>query len=172
VVDGNRVLISSLNWNHNSFTRNREAGLILKNEQIAVYFERIFMHDWKDDITAPVARIDGPATAKAGESVILSALNSYDDSGIVRFSWDTDSDGLEDASGTVIDISFPRAGTFTISLEVEDEWGNTDSASIELVVKDDGESLGLGIAVAAIVIPAVSLPVLLYHFRKRRTKDI
>ena len=172
VVDGERVLISSFNWNHNSFTRNREAGLILRNQRIAAYFELIFLHDWKDDITAPVARIDGPATAKAGESVILSALNSYDDSGIVRFSWDTDSDGLEDASGTVIDISFPRAGTFTISLEVEDEWGNTDSASIELVVKDDGESLGLGIAVAAIVIPAVSLPVLLYHFRKRRTKDI
>lgn len=172
VVDGNRVLISSLNWNHNSFTRNREAGLILKNEQIAAYFERIFMHDWKDDITAPVARIDGAATVKVGESVMLSALSSYDDRGIVRFSWDTDSDGIEDASGPMLHVSFPKAGTFTISLEVEDSWGNTDATSIELVVKKEDESLGLGLAVVAIAIPAVSLPVLLYHFRKRRTKDI
>ncbi|MCK4366850.1 MAG: lamin tail domain-containing protein [Thermoplasmata archaeon] len=172
VVDGDRVLISSLNWNYNSFARNREAGLILTNERIAAYFERIFMHDWKDDVAPPVAIIDGAATARVGESVMLSALSSYDDSGIVRFSWDTDSDGLEDSSDPVIHVSFPRAGTFTISLEVEDSWGNTDATSIELVVEEDDGPPGLELAVVAIAIPAVSLPAFLYHFRKRRTKDI
>jgi phosphatidylserine/phosphatidylglycerophosphate/cardiolipin synthase-like enzyme len=165
VVDGNRVLVSSLNWNHNSFSRNREAGLILQNPQLAGYFEDIFMHDWKDDVSAPVARIEGPEMAEAGDSIVLSALNSYDDRGIARFSWDLDSDGIEDLRGATVNISYPSAGTFTIVLEVEDYWGNIGTASVDIVVRDANDPARPELVVAAIGLPATSLSLLLYHFK-------
>lgn len=45
IVDGEQVLISSLNWNANS-VYNREAGVIVENAEIAGYYERVFFYDW------------------------------------------------------------------------------------------------------------------------------
>jgi phosphatidylserine/phosphatidylglycerophosphate/cardiolipin synthase-like enzyme len=172
VVDGNRVLISSFNWNYNSFSRNREAGLMLANVQLADYFESLFMHDWKDDVSPPIARIDGPGSAKVGESIALSAMNSYDDQGVARFSWDIDGDGIEDLTGALVSISYPSSGTFGVSLEVSDIWGNTNMTSIHITVEERGATLGLEFWAAAVAVPATSMFLLFYHFRKKRTKDI
>jgi len=30
----------------NSFTRNREAGIIIENEEIAGYYAEVFLYDW------------------------------------------------------------------------------------------------------------------------------
>ena len=46
IVDNRSVLISSINWNENSFTRNREAGIIIENEEIAGYYAEVFLYDW------------------------------------------------------------------------------------------------------------------------------
>lgn len=46
VVDNKSVLISSINWNENSFTKNREAGIIVENESIARYYSDVFFYDW------------------------------------------------------------------------------------------------------------------------------
>ncbi len=46
IVDNTSVLISSINWNENSFTRNREVGVIIENESIANYYASIFFYDW------------------------------------------------------------------------------------------------------------------------------
>jgi len=45
VVDEKAVLVSSINWNENSPTNNREAGLIIYGEP-AEYFAKVFEHDW------------------------------------------------------------------------------------------------------------------------------
>ncbi len=45
IVDGKKVLITSLNWNANSIY-NREAGVIVENEEIASFYEDVFLHDW------------------------------------------------------------------------------------------------------------------------------
>ncbi|MCZ9312574.1 MAG: phospholipase D-like domain-containing protein [Methanocorpusculum sp.] len=49
IVDMKYVLISSVNWNYNSPNNNREAGIILKNEESAEYFSEIFQYDWNGD---------------------------------------------------------------------------------------------------------------------------
>ncbi|MEW6069548.1 MAG: phospholipase D-like domain-containing protein [Candidatus Thermoplasmatota archaeon] len=49
VVDGEKVLISSINWNYNSVANNREAGVIIENSDVAKYFEDVFMLDWRMD---------------------------------------------------------------------------------------------------------------------------
>ena len=45
IVDGKVAVITSLNWNANSIY-NREAGVIVENEEIASFFEDVFFHDW------------------------------------------------------------------------------------------------------------------------------
>jgi len=46
IVDNKSVLISSINWNENSFTKNREAGIIIQNQSIAKYYANVFFYDW------------------------------------------------------------------------------------------------------------------------------
>ena len=46
IVDNKSVLISSINWNENSVKCNREAGVIVKDEDVAEYFAEVFFYDW------------------------------------------------------------------------------------------------------------------------------
>jgi phosphatidylserine/phosphatidylglycerophosphate/cardiolipin synthase-like enzyme len=45
IVDGRKVLVSSINWNENSVMRNREAGLIIEGEA-ASFYQPVFDSDW------------------------------------------------------------------------------------------------------------------------------
>jgi phosphatidylserine/phosphatidylglycerophosphate/cardiolipin synthase-like enzyme len=46
IVDDERVLVSSINWNSNSPTFNREAGVIIEHTGAARYFREVFNDDW------------------------------------------------------------------------------------------------------------------------------
>lgn len=46
IVDDERVLVSSINWNSNSPTFNREAGVIIDHPGVARYFHAVFDDDW------------------------------------------------------------------------------------------------------------------------------
>jgi hypothetical protein len=45
-VDGEYVVISSINWSNNSVTNNREAGAVVKSTNVASYLTQIFDYDW------------------------------------------------------------------------------------------------------------------------------
>ena len=47
VVDGSRVLVSSINWNEASPSFNREAGVIVDDLEAATYFAAAFDADWE-----------------------------------------------------------------------------------------------------------------------------
>ena len=47
IVDNKSVLISSINWNENSVVSNREAGVIIENEEVAKYYIEVFFYDWE-----------------------------------------------------------------------------------------------------------------------------
>jgi phosphatidylserine/phosphatidylglycerophosphate/cardiolipin synthase-like enzyme len=53
IVDGRRVLVSSINWNSNSPNFNREAGVIIDHAGVARYFLRVFEDDWNAPVKAP-----------------------------------------------------------------------------------------------------------------------
>ena len=57
IVDDQRVLVSSINWNSNSPNFNREAGVIIDHPGVAHYFLEVFEDDWK-----PVVKYPGNAT--------------------------------------------------------------------------------------------------------------
>jgi len=46
VIDGEKVLVSSINWNENSVRNNRELGLIIEGDA-AGYFAAAFSRDWQ-----------------------------------------------------------------------------------------------------------------------------
>ena len=46
VIDSKTVLIGSHNFTNQGVLVNRDASLLITNEEIAGYFERVFLHDW------------------------------------------------------------------------------------------------------------------------------
>ena len=57
IVDERLVLVSSINWNSNSPTFNREAGVIIDHPGVARYFREVFDDDW-----TPMANMPGMKT--------------------------------------------------------------------------------------------------------------
>lgn len=51
IIDNRTVLISSINWNEQSVRKNREAGILIENEEVASYYARVFFSDWNLDST-------------------------------------------------------------------------------------------------------------------------
>ena len=47
IIDGKTVIVSSTNWSDNSIGAAREAGVLIKNADIAGYFARAFDFDWR-----------------------------------------------------------------------------------------------------------------------------
>ena len=47
VIDGDRVVLGSLNWNEQAATVNREVVLVLHGTAVADYFGRVFERDWR-----------------------------------------------------------------------------------------------------------------------------
>lgn len=47
IVDGESVLISSINWSNESVSENREAGVIITHSGVANYFAEVFQWDWE-----------------------------------------------------------------------------------------------------------------------------
>jgi hypothetical protein len=48
IVDEEAVMISSLNWNENSATNNREIGVIVNSSTVAIYYVNLFLRDWAE----------------------------------------------------------------------------------------------------------------------------
>ncbi len=46
IVDGRIVLISSINYSDNSIENNREAGVIIENDDVAQWYSEVFDYDW------------------------------------------------------------------------------------------------------------------------------
>jgi phosphatidylserine/phosphatidylglycerophosphate/cardiolipin synthase-like enzyme len=46
IIDNTTVLISSINWNEQSIRKNREAGVLVMNQEVATYYATVFLSDW------------------------------------------------------------------------------------------------------------------------------
>ena len=77
VVDGEVVLVSSANWSSDGVLRNRDAGLIIHDRDIAAYYEGVFRDDWDKRTT----KISEPPPA------MLAPAGAATPPGMVRVSW-------------------------------------------------------------------------------------
>ncbi|MNT54307.1 hypothetical protein D3C72_1914600 [compost metagenome] len=78
IVDGQAVLVSSTNWSGDGVLRNRDAGLIIHNEEVAQYYQQVFLDDW--DSRAKSRVDDDPP-------VTLASAGAPTPPGMVRMSW-------------------------------------------------------------------------------------
>lgn len=78
-----------------------------------------------------------PASPLEGDSVLLTSTSVDSDGPITGLSWDLDNDGVFDnGSGVSASVSFPSAGTYTVSLLVVDRDGAAAIASQTLAVAE------------------------------------
>ena len=47
LVDGDWTLISSINWDENSFEHNREAAVLINSPEVHAHYEALFERDWQ-----------------------------------------------------------------------------------------------------------------------------
>lgn len=78
IVDGESVLVSSANWSGDGVLRNRDAGLIVYDREVAGYFSRAFLDDWESRARLTLAD-DAP--------VLIAPDDGSTPSGMVRMSW-------------------------------------------------------------------------------------
>ena len=78
IADNERVLVSSMNWSGDGVLRNRDAGLIFHDAEVAQYFQRAFVDDWESRARAFIE--DDPP-------VELAAPGTATPPGMVRIAW-------------------------------------------------------------------------------------
>lgn len=78
VVDGETVLVSSANWSGDGVLRNRDAGLIIHDKDIAGYYQNVFLYDWENRANAFIED-DPPVT--------IATPGAETPPGMVRMSW-------------------------------------------------------------------------------------
>ncbi|MFW6040251.1 MAG: phospholipase D-like domain-containing protein [Thermoplasmatota archaeon] len=126
IVDKEKVLISSINWNSNSLLQNREVGVIIENKEVGCYFSEIFELDWKKDIVNPIADAGRDRNYEVGELVAFDGTYSWDDNNITTYLWDLDGNGDFEKDGPIQEHVYEEEGTYQIRLKVVDEEGNSD----------------------------------------------
>ncbi len=132
MIADNCTLISSINWNLNSVTKNRETGLIINNSEVASYFTSVFEYDWVDDHTPPEAIFNLNETYRINETVQFNASGSHDNVGIVNYTWLLDD--IIASYDTTWERPFTSTGNHTAQLRVSDYWGNSDTLSHDFAV--------------------------------------
>jgi phosphatidylserine/phosphatidylglycerophosphate/cardiolipin synthase-like enzyme len=70
-------LVSSANWSSDGVLRNRDAGLIIHDRDIAAYYQGVFLDDWNNRATA----------IRESKPAILAAPNAPTPPGMARISW-------------------------------------------------------------------------------------
>ena len=92
-----------------------------------------------DDCPAPDADIDGPSESEPGDQVTFDASGSdHNSEEIVSYDWFRDASG----TGETTTETFEEEGTYTISVEVENDKGVVDTTSTTVTISDpdDGDN--------------------------------
>ena len=71
IVDRNKVLISSINWNEHSARKNREVGVIIENDAVGEYYTRVFLYDWYNGSLPSIANLTWGTPSKYFNQQVL-----------------------------------------------------------------------------------------------------
>ncbi len=167
IVDGEKVLISSINWNLHSINHNREVGIIIENKDAASYYQDIFLHDWDDDLIKPIPEAGQDKTVIINKKIKLDAFHSWDDDEIVKYQWDLDGDGYYDKEGKTINHTFKKEGEHKIQLKVTDGQGHESIDRLRVTVEKNKNS-STNLYYLIILIPIVVSMGIIYN---KRYKD-
>ncbi|MCG2825676.1 MAG: PKD domain-containing protein [Thermoplasmatales archaeon] len=104
------------------------------------------------DTTDPTALASANKyTIYKGETVLFNGAASSDTNGIATYEWDVDNDGVTDYTTANPSHTYAETGTYTVTLKVTDNAGNTKAASIEITVNKKPEPPIPGFEVLALI---------------------
>jgi phosphatidylserine/phosphatidylglycerophosphate/cardiolipin synthase-like enzyme len=69
LVDDNITLISSINWDWNSITNNREAAIAITSSDINAHYAQLFVQDWNNSANTPANGV-GPSGNNPGPQIM------------------------------------------------------------------------------------------------------
>ncbi len=165
IVDGEKTLISSINWNRNSVTQNREVGVIIESEEVAAYFTKIFLWDWNEP---PVAKAGNDITVNAHDAVQFEERCLDSDDNILDYFWDFD-DGSNSTEKNPIH-TFDKEGIYEVRLRITD--GQYTDSDVITVIVLEAEPKGGGTAInlyfILLIIFLVVIVVIIAFIRRMR----
>jgi PKD repeat protein len=86
---------------------------------------------------APDAELSGPSTVGLGATATFDGTRSDDvDGDVVDYRWDLDGDGVYESSGARPSFVYHTPGTYTVHLQVTDDFGATATATSTIRVTD------------------------------------
>ncbi|WP_161569337.1 PKD domain-containing protein [Halapricum salinum] len=89
-----------------------------------------------DDVTGPTAEAGPDQTVSEDTSVTFDGTASSDNVGITSYEWDVDGDGTYETTGETASHTYADTGTYTVTLRVTDDAGNTDTDTLTVSVVD------------------------------------
>ncbi len=152
IVDGRKVLVSSINWSNYSVSQNREAGVLITHTGVAGFFASVFQWDWEHSVYlgglgllnpfAPV--LDDVREPDINGEIELSWSMSWDLDGSVEYYQIQMSSrntftailGEWEINGLYYDVSGLSAGTYFFRVRAVDDdglyspWSNIDGTTV------------------------------------------
>lgn len=110
IVDGEFVLVCSINFSNNSITNNREAGVIIRSTAVANYYLEVYNYDW-DRSDAYVANDPDPDDPTPGSHVPNFTEPSY--SGLMNVTCGLSPDN---AFGVLMDVINAAENSIDVSV--------------------------------------------------------
>ncbi|NOQ53963.1 MAG: PKD domain-containing protein [Thermoplasmata archaeon] len=128
--------------------------------------------EWREwqvvDNDAPVAKTHDDAESRVGERFILDDGGSSDNVEVVNWTWSWNEGGkARVVHGKSVTLRFDREGEYMITLKVTDAAGNTDEATLRVVVSDVSSPIS-GVLIAVIVAACIIAVAITYVILKRK----
>jgi phosphatidylserine/phosphatidylglycerophosphate/cardiolipin synthase-like enzyme len=169
IVDGSKTLVSSINWNRNSVTQNREVGVIIENAEVAEYFTRMFFWDWNEP---PVAEFEGDINVNSSQAVSFNDISYDSDSNIINYYWDF-GDGTNSTEQNPTH-TFMEEGIYIVRLMVSDGQ-YSDSITKTIYVGEPettGQETDMAIMTALLLIFVIIIIIIIAFIRRMRLQFI
>ena len=127
---------------------------------------------WRDwliiDNDAPQVMVPKNMDARAGKTVVIKDAGSTDNLGVVNWTWSWSAGGKAHvAYGSSVMLEFDREGDYQVTLTVTDAAGNTDTATMQVVVSDVGSLVSSAMVVVLVLACIVALVVAYVVIRRR-----
>ena len=86
LIDGEKVLISSINWDETSVDKNREAAVLITSQDAFNYYEALFDRDWQvSGGTSSVSRPEDPISSVNPECLSKGTVLPVNDSQVINW---------------------------------------------------------------------------------------
>ena len=120
------------------------------------------------DNDPPVVMVPQDAESRVGEGLVFEDGGSSDNIGVVNWTWSWSAGGeVHVAYGTSATVEFDREGEYQVTLTVTDAAGNTDTATMRVVVSDVGSPVS-GMMVVVLILACIAALVVAYVTIRRR----